>query len=111
MPSRNHFMLRANCPQALADAAGSELRALAGMVWITESGAAGDVFLRAGESHRIEGRGRVVIEALRGAARVELHRSGRRSWAGMIRDALHAGGAAARPARLTVAPAPTFRRR
>lgn len=111
MPSRHPLLLRANCPHALADAAGSELRAVAGMVWITETGAAGDVFLRAGESHRIEGRGRVVIEALRGAARVELHRCAPRSWAGLIRDALRGGSAAATPARLGVVPAPTFRRR
>lgn len=110
MPSRKPLLLHTNCPQALTAAAGSELRALAGMVWITETGAAGDVILRAGESHRIAGRGCVVIEALRGAAQVELHHSGRRSWAGMIRDALR-GGAAAAPARLAVAPAPTFRRR
>ena len=69
---------RLNCPHphvvslahgealALDGAHGSIVEAGAGLLWLTVEGEAGDVFLSAGQSHRIVGQGRVVIE---GAAR------------------------------------------
>lgn len=48
----------------LTHAAGTRITLLGGRVWITESGRTDDVFLSAGESHRVEGDGVVVIEAM-----------------------------------------------
>jgi len=111
MPAWNQLLLHANCPQALIDAGGSELRAVSGVVWITETGAAGDVFLRAGESHRLQGKGPALIEALRGEARIELRGTGRRSWRRMLRRAFGNPGDIATPVPCAVSPAPTSTRR
>ena len=46
MPTRNQLVLQENHPRAFNGAGGAELRAVSGIVWITESGAADDVFLR-----------------------------------------------------------------
>ena len=61
MPTRNQLVLQENHPRAFNGAGGAELRAVSGIVWITESGAADDVFLRAGEHHRILRKGRVAV--------------------------------------------------
>lgn len=54
---------------------GGEVRCMGGTVWITQSGMAADVLLAAGESWRIDGRGKVVIEAL-GEAQVVVETRG-----------------------------------
>ena len=60
----------------------SVLRIVAGTAWITKSGAAGDTFLRAGESWR-PGAGRLLVEGI-GDARLE-HRLGEGSgWRGAV---------------------------
>lgn len=50
---------------------GERVRILYGRVWLTEEGAARDVFLASGEQASLGGRGLAVIEAL-GPARIEL---------------------------------------
>jgi Protein of unknown function (DUF2917) len=47
----------------VADADGVNVRVLRGRVWITQEGSLDDTFLDAGNSHRLEGDGRVVISA------------------------------------------------
>ncbi|MFH1870367.1 MAG: DUF2917 domain-containing protein [Pseudomonadota bacterium] len=49
-----------------------ELRVESGTVWITAGGAAGDLFLSEGEGYRVPRKGRVLVEAVRGMARVRL---------------------------------------
>ncbi|WP_026097130.1 DUF2917 domain-containing protein [Ideonella sp. B508-1] len=44
--------------------AGARLQVLAGRVWLTETGDAGDHVLSTGEQHTVRGPGRVVVEAL-----------------------------------------------
>ena len=107
MPTRNQLLLQENHPRAFNDAGGAELRTVSGIVWITETGAAEDVFLRAGESRRIRGKGRVVVEAVRGEARLELRRPGWRSWGELIRRALVQATAIWKPAPLAASPATT----
>ena len=69
----NAILLQHNCPLRIDGAAGRVLECVAGTVWITSAAAAGDVFLRAGESHRLGG-GLTLVEAL-GEARIVLHAS------------------------------------
>lgn len=49
-----------------------ELHVESGMVWITAGGAAGDLFLSAGERYRVPREERVLVEAVRGRAGVRL---------------------------------------
>ena len=107
MPTRNHLVLQENHPRAFNNAGGAELRAVSGIVWITQTDAAEDVFLRAGESHRILHKGRLVVEAVRGEARIELFRPGWRHWVDLARRALLGATAIATPPRLAASLAPT----
>lgn len=107
MPTRNRLVLQENHPRAFNDAGGAELRAVSGIVWLTQTGTAGDVFLHAGENHRIQRKGRLVVEAVRGEARLELCRPRWQRWVAVVRRALRSATAIATPARLAVAPAPT----
>jgi hypothetical protein len=50
-----------------------------GIVWITASGVAGDLFLAAGERYRVPQDGVVLVEALRGMASVRLETVARRT--------------------------------
>lgn len=61
--------LQHNRPLRIDGAA--RIECIAGRVWLTSAGQAGDVFLRAGESFTVDGRGLALIEAL-GTARVVL---------------------------------------
>jgi hypothetical protein len=79
-PHSQHVSLAQNTPMILTHARGVELCALAGMVWITEAGEAGDGFLRAGERYRIRDQGLVVLEAVRDTTRVEYRRTGFLPW-------------------------------
>ena len=107
MPTRNQLVLQENRPRVLNGAGGAELRTVSGIVWITETGAAEDVFLCAGESRRIRRTGLVVVEAVRGEARVELCHPGWRGWGKLIRRACVQATAIWKPAPLAASPAPT----
>ncbi|MDP2825667.1 MAG: DUF2917 domain-containing protein [Sulfuritalea sp.] len=72
MPTRETLLLHPDRPLRLDAARHAELRVESGTVWITASGAAGDLFLAAGESYRVPREGRVLVEAVRGAAGVRL---------------------------------------
>ena len=72
MPARASLLLQPNRPLRLDAARHAELHVESGMVWITVSGAAGDLFLLAGESYRVPREGRVVVEAVRGKAGLRL---------------------------------------
>lgn len=109
MPTRNHLVLQENHPRAFNNAGGAELRAVSGIVWITQTDAAEDVFLRAGECHRIQRKGRLVVEAVRGEARIELFRPGWQHWVELARRALRGATAIATRAPFSVSPAPTVR--
>lgn len=75
-----------------------ELRVESGTVWITAGGAAGDLFLAAGESYRVPRRGSVLIEAVRGVAEVSLVQDRRRLMtAAMARLRCLLPGAVAQP--------------
>ncbi len=71
-PQTNQFSLLPDQPGVLEPARGVELRVLDGIVWVTIEGEMQDRFLKAGDSLSAAGSGRVVFEALRGSARVEL---------------------------------------
>ena len=73
------LLLQPNRPLHLDAARHAELRVESGIVWITASGAAGDLFLSAGESYRVPRAGRVLVEALRGTASVRLENVERRA--------------------------------
>lgn len=79
-PNSPQLPLEPDAPVVLTHARGLELRALAGIIWITEAGEAGDVFLRAGDAYRIRGQGLVVLEAVRDTARIEYQRTGFLPW-------------------------------
>lgn len=72
------LLLHPDRPLRLDPARHAELRVESGMVWITASGAAGDLFLVAGERYSIPEQGRVLVESLRAAAGVSLHGRRRR---------------------------------
>lgn len=72
MSANETLQLQPNRPLRLDAARHVELRVDSGTVWITASGMAGDLFLSAGESCRVPRRGRVLVEAVRGVARVRL---------------------------------------
>jgi hypothetical protein len=59
-------------PLRLDPARHSELRVVAGIVWITASGESGDRFLGPGESYRLPPSGMVLAEAVRGCALARL---------------------------------------
>jgi len=66
------LLLHPDRPTRLDGARHAELRVESGIVWITAGGAAGDLFLAAGQSYRPPRRSRVLVEALRGQASVRL---------------------------------------
>lgn len=78
MPACEHLLLHPDRPLRLDAARHAALRVESGTVWITASGAAGDLFLSAGESYRVPREGRVLVEAVRGAAGVRLESNKRR---------------------------------
>jgi hypothetical protein len=72
MPAQEQLLLQPDRPLRLNNARHAELRVDSGTVWITASGAAGDVFLAAGASYLVPLKGQVLVEAVRGAALVSL---------------------------------------
>lgn len=80
---------------ALRRARGVALRVLEGVAWLTSEGAAGDIFLRAGETHVIGSDGLTLIEALGTAACVVEVREARPRRAPALRFADHPTGSQA----------------
>jgi hypothetical protein len=80
MPARETLLLQPNRPLRLDAARHAELHVESGTVWITGGGAAGDLFVSAGESYRVPKEGRVLVEAVRAAAGVRLERAERRAF-------------------------------
>ena len=78
MPARPSLLLQPNRPLRLDAARHAELHVESGTVWITDGGAAGDLFLSAGESYRVPRAGRVLAEAVRGVAVARLETNKRR---------------------------------
>lgn len=72
MPDYQQLLLQPNRPLRLDAARHVELRVDCGMVWITASGVAGDVFLSAGAGYRLPRGGKTLVEAVRGPAGVSL---------------------------------------
>lgn len=98
MPARETLLLHPDRPRCLDAARHAELHVESGTVWITASGVAGDLFLSAGESYRVPREGRVLVEAVRGAAGVRLVKSKRRSVRGVVTQWLNLlSGAIAQP--------------
>jgi hypothetical protein len=52
----------------LRDGAGTAVTAVEGVLWITETGEAGDVLLEPGQSHVVSRNGLTLVSALGGAA-------------------------------------------
>ena len=82
MTAYDQLLLQPNQPLRLDAARHAELRVDCGTVWITATGTAGDLFLSAGASYRVPREGRVLVEAMRGAAGVRLVARGQRVRAG-----------------------------
>ena len=72
MSARETLLLHPDRPLRLDVARHAELRVETGTVWITASGAAGDLFLAAGERYCVPKDGVVLVEAMRGMAEVRL---------------------------------------
>jgi hypothetical protein len=75
-PYNSELCLAHNAPVRLMSARGVRIICTAGSVWLTVEGEAGDVFLAAGESHLIRGRGLALLEAI-GSGRVRFQKAAR----------------------------------
>jgi hypothetical protein len=62
-----------NHPLSLREARGLRVVCMAGTVWLTVEGEAGDIFLRAGQSYRIASNGLALLESI-GGGRIRLER-------------------------------------
>lgn len=58
------FVLAEGRPFAARHARGVSVQCTDGIVWLTVEGEAGDIVLRAGQSHRIKSNGLAVFEAI-----------------------------------------------
>jgi len=76
----NMIALQHNRPVRIAGAV--RIECVAGVVWLTRTGGAGDVFLRAGEAYALGGHDVALAEAL-GGARIRLLRAPAR-WRGVL---------------------------
>ncbi|UCV05584.1 DUF2917 domain-containing protein [Dechloromonas denitrificans] len=66
------LVLAENRPLAARHARGALIVCTAGIVWITVAGEAGDIFLHAGQSHRIRSNGLALLEAIgHGSIRIQ----------------------------------------
>ncbi len=79
MPTGGTLLLQPDRPLRLPAVRHSEIRVETGTVWITASGAAGDLFLEAGGRYPVPYHGMVLVEAVRGTAEVSLA-TRRRRW-------------------------------
>lgn len=73
-PYNSELCLIHNAPVRLMSARGVRVTCTAGRVWLTVEGEAGDVFLAAGESHLVRGRGLALLEAI-GSGRVRFQKA------------------------------------
>ncbi len=78
MSARETLLLHPDRPLRLDAARHAELRVESGIVWITASGMAWDLFLAAGESYRLPRNAKVLVEGVRGVAGVRLESTARR---------------------------------
>ena len=69
------LQLREHCPLRLSEASGIIVRCTRGVLWMTITGDAGDIVLASGESYRVRGAGRIVIESIGGDAAVRFEHS------------------------------------
>ena len=65
------FCLQDNCPIRLQRARGVRITSTAGIIWITVAGEPGDIFLKAGQTHRIASNGLAIVESI-GAGRIRM---------------------------------------
>ena len=77
-PYNSELCLAHNAPVRLMSARGVRVICTAGRIWLTVEGEAGDVFLAAGESHLIRGRGLALLEAI-GSGRVRFQKAAKPS--------------------------------
>ncbi|MEF8699607.1 MAG: DUF2917 domain-containing protein [Candidatus Accumulibacter sp. UW20] len=71
-PQHSELCLTPNMPIRLLSARGVRIVCTAGVLWLTVEGEAGDIVLRAGESHVVRGSGLALLEAIgRGQVRFE----------------------------------------
>lgn len=98
--------LRHGQPLRLARASGVRVDCLAGNIWITVAGEPADVFLMAGRSYRIEGRGLALIESIgEGRVRLTVPRPADGGWLARLVRPKNAGGTVlSRTARAASAP-------
>lgn len=73
MPSSDEVCLSDSRPVSLRQARGLRVTCTAGIVWITVTGEAGDIFLTPGQSHQISRNGLVVIESI-GSGKIRLNK-------------------------------------
>lgn len=62
--SSGEIRLTESQPVSLRGARGLRVECTAGVVWITVSGEAADIFLKPGQSHRLRGDGLALIESI-----------------------------------------------
>lgn len=66
------LLLQENQPLGVVNGKGVTIRCLAGTAWLTVDGEAGDRFLAAGETHRLESDGLALVEAMGRQANIRL---------------------------------------
>lgn len=75
LTSPTHLILEENRPLRLLGARDVEIRCVTGAIWITEFNEPEDIFLKAGQSHRVRNNRLALVEAL-GNARVAFQEPG-----------------------------------
>lgn len=69
---KTELLLQENRPLGLVNGRGVTVRCLAGTVWLTVEGEAGDCFLAPGQAHRLESDGLALIEPMGTQATIRL---------------------------------------
>lgn len=76
--TRAEIFLQDNHPVSLRSAMGVHVICTEGIIWITVAGHTEDIFLTAGQSHRLENNGLTLIESIgRGGIRLDTPRRAR----------------------------------
>jgi hypothetical protein len=70
----SELCLADDAPIRLLSARGVRIRCTSGVVWLTIAGEAGDIFLAAGDSYLVRGRGLALLEAI-GGGRVRFEKA------------------------------------
>lgn len=79
----SELRLSSNKPIRLSRAQGLRIHCVSGTIWVTAADLLADIFLTAGESHRIDSQGLVLIESINeGFIRLEYvrHSDGLKQW-------------------------------